>query len=157
MRERNTKANVCESESCWIQLGPLNIQASVHQNTGYFNSAVFVILLFTPCVAQQRVYAQGSLVPGECCALMWFRTALKDWWEAAKESSWDCQLWRFGPPPQSLDQPKTPSSSPGGDSLCRRLEEELEGGEAVSLPEQQGRTLRTHLKRKKPKQGQHAR
>lgn len=40
----------------------------------------------------------------------------------------------FGPPQRSLDQPKTPGSSPGGDYA--RLEEELEEGEAVSVLEE---------------------
>lgn len=34
------------------ELGPLNVQANVHQNTEYLITAVFAILLFTPCVAR---------------------------------------------------------------------------------------------------------
>lgn len=42
---------VCKSESCRDELGPLNLQANVHQNAEYLIAVISMILLFTPCVA----------------------------------------------------------------------------------------------------------
>lgn len=123
---------VCKSESCWDELGPLNIQANVHQNAEYLIAVIFVILLFTPCVATaegicSRVAVSSWML---CLNMIQGSTDGKEQRSPAGTASSE----GFGSLQQSLGQPKTPGSSPGGD--CAWLEEELEEGEAVSLPEE---------------------